>query len=191
VKGGPFRRPFFYRFRGMEYKTRERDKDTEALAGDLEPVIDGLGFSLVELSLFRSKKRGSTQVRLVITRPPGSGAPLNGQNGVDTPGSIGTTELSRAHRAILPRLEIAFPGADLYVEVSSPGTDRTIKEGAEFRHFTGRAVKCYRTDTSDWFSGILRACDTEKILLDTGEGITELNYDIIAKAKLDDSTGNI
>jgi ribosome maturation factor RimP len=169
----------------MEYKTRERDKETEALAGELEPIIGGLGFSLVELNLFRSKKRGSAQVKLVITRSPGP----SGQDG-DKSG-IGTTELSRAHRAILPRLETAFPGSDLYVEVSSPGTDRTIKEGAEFCYFTGRAVKCYRTDTSDWFSGILRACDTEKILLDTGEGITELNYDIIAKARLDDSAGDI
>jgi ribosome maturation factor RimP len=165
----------------MRYKTRERDKDTEALAGDLEPVIAGLGFALVELDLFRSKKQSSAQVKLVITRQT-----VDGDTQANS-GSIGTGELSKVHRAIIPRLELAFEGADLYVEVSSPGTDRVIKEGAEFRHFTGRAVKCYRTDTSDWYSGILRSSDSERILLDTKEGITELKYGIIAKAKLDDS----
>jgi ribosome maturation factor RimP len=159
----------------MQYKTRERDRDTKALAEDLEPVITGLGFAMVNLDLFRSKKRRSVQVKLVITRPPGGG-------------NTGTRELSRVHGAIIPRLELAFEGADLSVEVSSPGTDRVIKEGVEFRHFTGRAVKCYRTDTSDWYSGILHSSDEEKILLDTKEGITELKYDIIAKAKLDDSS---
>jgi ribosome maturation factor RimP len=160
----------------MEYTGGERDKETEALTGDLEPLITGMGFALVELDLFRSKKLGTAQVRLVLTRPPGAEG-----------GGIGTGDLSRIHRAVLPRLELALEGADFSVELSSPGTDRIIRNGAEFRHFTGRAVKCYRTDTSDWFSGVLRASDKEKILLETKEGIIELKYGIIAKAKLDNS----
>jgi ribosome maturation factor RimP len=158
----------------MLYKARETDKSTEALAGELEPLVNGMGFALVELDLYRNGKRGTVQLRLVITRQANSG-------------NIGTEDLSRVHRAIIPRLELAFEGADLSVEVSSPGTDRVIKEGAEFRHFTGKAIKCYRTDTSDWFGGILQSSDSEKILLDTKEGITELKYGIIAKAKLDNS----
>ncbi|MDR2210418.1 MAG: ribosome assembly cofactor RimP [Spirochaetaceae bacterium] len=164
----------------MQYKAKEEDKETTAVRRDLEPVLGGLGFVLVELNLFRGGKRGSVQIRLVLTKP-------------GDPGQFGTTELAGAHRAILPRLETAFPGGDLHVELSSPGTDRLIKEGAEFCHYLNRGIRVYRTDTSQWQRGILRSSDTEKIFLETeGEGSSsetrriELPYGIIAKARLDD-----
>ncbi|MCL1814997.1 MAG: ribosome assembly cofactor RimP [Treponema sp.] len=151
----------------VRYKIREPDQDAAALIGELEPVIGGLGFALVELDLFR--RRGSAQVRLVITGT----------------GRIGTDELSRVHRAVLPRLELVLAGRDLYLEVSSPGTDRLIKEGAEFRHYTGRVLKCWRTGGDRWEQGLLHGSDEERILLDTEEGIQELRYETIAKARLD------
>ena len=169
----------------MQYKARENGRDTEALIRELEPVISGLGFSIVELALYRSgRKSGKTstgksaQIRVVITRKP---AVLTREGA--KPAGIGTDELSKIHRAILPRLEIALEGADLYLEVSSPGTDRVIKEGAEFRHYEGKAIKCWRKD--NWERGVLRSSDEEKITLETAEGIQEMNYETIAKAKLD------
>jgi ribosome maturation factor RimP len=102
-------------------------------------------------------------------------------------GAVGVDDCSRAHHAILPRLELAFPGEDLYVEVSSPGIDRLIKDGAEFAHYLGRGIRCYRTDISDWTSGILWAADTEGVTLKGKDGMTALSFNIIAKAKLDHS----
>jgi ribosome maturation factor RimP len=158
----------------MRYRAKEEVRETAALRADVEPVLGGLGLALVELVL--SRHRGSAQVRLVVTR-----AAPDAENR-----SIGTAELAAAHRAVLPRLETAFPGGNLHVELSSPGTDRLIKEGAEFRFFLGKAVQCYRTDTSRWCAGILRGSDEEKIVLETPEeGVTELAYTTIAKAKLD------
>ncbi|MDR2662501.1 MAG: ribosome assembly cofactor RimP [Treponema sp.] len=155
----------------MRYRAKEEDRETAALRADIEPVLKGLGFALVELNLFRPGK-GAARIRLVLTMP-------------EAPG-IGTKELSGAHRALLPRLEAAFPGGNLQVELSSPGTDRLIKEGAEFGFFRDRALRCYRTDSSRWCAGILRGSDEEKIVLETPEGgLTELSYTIIAKAKLD------
>ena len=150
----------------MLYKAKEPDEDTVSIISELEPVIGGLGFALVELDLFRRK--GSAQVRLIISGP----------------GIIGTDELSRIHRAVLPRLELALEGRDLYLEVSSPGTERIIREGAEFRHYTGKLVKCWQTGTDNWKRGILRDSDEKKITLETAEGIQEMNYETIAKAKL-------
>jgi ribosome maturation factor RimP len=46
-------------------------------------------------------------------------------------------------------------------------------------------VRCYRTDIADWSAGILEAADTTGIVLKGKEGIMRLDYDIIAKAKLD------
>jgi ribosome maturation factor RimP len=154
----------------MEYKTREDDIETASIRRELEPVIDGLGCSLVELNFFRRGKKGRVQIRLVITKP-----------------GLGTDDLGRVHRAILPRLELALKDTDLYVEVSSPGTDRLIREGEEFRHYPGKRIRCYRTDASKWCSGVLRSFDTEKILLETEEGMTELSYKVIAKAALCDA----
>jgi ribosome maturation factor RimP len=98
--------------------------------------------------------------------------------------SIGTDDCSKAHRAITPRLELAFPDNDIYIEVSSPGINRLIKDGVEFTHYLGRGVRCYRTDISDWTAGILETADEKGIVLKTGEGAVRLEFDIIAKAKL-------
>jgi len=170
----------------VQYKAREPDQDTATLIGELEPIVSGLGFALIETSLYRSGKgNGKAQVRLVVGKSCSSAVEKQGSPG--TPGSsgIGTDELSQVHRAIVPRLELALEGRDLYLEVSSPGTDRLIKEGAEFRHYTGKNVKCWRVGADRWEHGLLRGSDKEKILFETGEGITELTYEKIAKARLD------
>jgi ribosome maturation factor RimP len=146
----------------MRYTPREADPVTDAL----EPVINGLGMDLIELTVSRHK--GSVQVRVTVYKPA----------------IIGVDDCSRVHRAILPRLELTFPGQDLYVEVSSPGIDRLLKDGSEFAHYTGRGVKCYRTDISDWSAGIVRNSDAEGIVLETKDGEIKLSYEIIAKAKL-------
>jgi ribosome maturation factor RimP len=142
-------------------------KDPEALLFDsLEPVVKGLGMSLIELTISRHK--GSVQVRAVVYRL----------------GVIGVEDVALAHRAFMPRLELAFSGQDIYLEVSSPGIDRRIKDGSEFIHYTGRGVKCYRTDISDWTGGILGSADETGIILKTPNGELHLDWEIIAKAKL-------
>ena len=154
----------------MRYTGKDAEnQEIAALRQSLETVLKGLKFSLVELIV--SRHRGSVQVRAVI------------YNGT----SIGTDDCSKVHRAIMPRLELAFEGQDVYLEVSSPGIERLIKDGAEFRHYTGRAVRCYRTDISDWSAGILQSADEKGIvIMDTNEAI-RLDFDIIAKAKLNGS----
>jgi ribosome maturation factor RimP len=148
---------------GMRFTSRSVDP----LFDSLEPVVRGLGMSLVELTLSRHKN--SVQVRAAVYKR----------------GSMGVDDCARAHRAMLPRLELAFPGQDLYVEVSSPGVERLIKDGAEFAHYIGRGIKCYRTDISDWSGGILESADENVLSLKGKEGMVTLRYEIIAKAKLD------
>jgi ribosome maturation factor RimP len=146
--------------------------DPAVLYETLEPIARGLGMALVELTLSRHK--GSVQVRAVICRGAGSGA-------------VGVDDCSRVHHAMLPCLEAAFSGQDLYVELSSPGIDRVIRDGAEFVHYLGRGVRCYRTDITDWTGGILRSTDEKGIVLEGKDGMTEIVYEVIAKAKLDDT----
>ena len=172
----------------MQFTLREngsRDPDRLVLES-LEPVIRGLGMSLIELSVFRGmshadkapdreahgKERGGKpgKVRVIAV--------------VHKSGLVGVEDCSRVHRAIMPRLELAFPGSDIYLEVSSPGINRSIKDGSEFAHYIGQEVKCYRTDISDWTEGVLIKTDEKGIVLRLESGETALSYEIIAKARL-------
>jgi len=155
----------------MHYIAGEaRDVETKELRRALEAVLKGLGFRLVELTV--SRQRGSAQIRAVIYS---DGA------------SVSTDDCSKAHRAITPRLDLAFPGQDIYLEVSSPGINRLIKDGAEFACYVNKGVRCYRTDISDWTAGILESAGENGIVLKTKEGVIKLDFEIIAKAKLDPS----
>jgi ribosome maturation factor RimP len=155
----------------LRYTPREKDPQDPAglLFDSLEPVVLGLGLALVEVNLFRQK--GNVQIRAVVYKS----------------GALGLEDCSRVHHALLPRLELAFPGQDLYVEVSSPGIDRVIKDGFEFAYYIGRGVKCYRTDISDWSGGVLESADPAQIVLKGREGTMKVPYEVIAKAKLDHS----
>jgi ribosome maturation factor RimP len=157
----------------------ETADETGLLCKTLEPVAQRFGMSLVELTLFRHK--GSVRIRVVVCKTTGKGS----GNAKDV--DVGVDDCSRVHHAILPILESAFAGRDLYVELSSPGIDRIIKDGSEFVHYIGRGVRCYCTDISDWTGGILRSADEKGIVLKGKDGMTEIAYERIAKAKLDDT----
>jgi ribosome maturation factor RimP len=149
------------------------NKETASLRQQLEEALKGLGFCLIELAV--SRHRASVQVRAVI---------YNGD-------SIGTDDCTKVHRTIMPRLELAFGGNDIYLEVSSPGIDRLIKDISEFAYYLGRGVRCYCTDISDWTAGILESVNEKGIVLKKKEGTEELEFDIIAKARLADVNNSV
>ncbi|MDR1058029.1 MAG: ribosome assembly cofactor RimP [Treponema sp.] len=151
----------------MRYTPRDGNEREGALYNTLEPVVKGLGMSLVELSL--SRYRGAYQVRITVAGK----------------GSLGTDDCSRLHRALLPRLELALPGQELYLEVSSPGIDRRVKDASEFAFFIGRGAACYRTDISGWTRGVIRAADEKTLTLENRDGVILLPYENIGKARLD------
>jgi ribosome maturation factor RimP len=160
--------------KAMQYTLREKDtQDPDGqLFFSLEPIVRGMGMSLIELNVFRIKgrkgKAGGVQIRAVVYRD----------------GFTAVEDCTKVHRSITPRLELAFPGHDIYLEVSSPGINRLIKDGSEFVYYIGKGVNCYRTDISDWTAGILLAVDDKKIELMGEGGEISLPYEIIAKARL-------
>ena len=144
------------------------------LYASLEPIVRGLEMSLIELSVSRIKNRkpsgaSSVQVKAVVM----------------SKGITGLEDCSKVHRAVMPRLELAFPEQEIYLEVSSPGIDRLIKDANELIHYIGRNIKCYRTDISDWTEGVLLSADEEKLRLRKEDEEIVLDYEIIAKARLD------
>ncbi len=137
--------------------------------GDCEPLIRGMGYSLVELNVF--KRQGSWQVKVVLTGPQG----------------VGIADCTKVHRALLPRLEAVLSSQDMYVEVTSPGLDRILKNAAEFAVFKGKTVKVWNTDISDWIQGTILESGNESVTLaaDSGEAVV-IPFVKIAKAKLFD-----
>ena len=169
----------------MRYNAKaDEDVEIVSLRQSLETLIAGLGYSLIEMVV--SKHRGSVQIRAVIYE--GLRSASDKSIGV---AAIGVDDCSKVHRTIMPRLELAFEGQEIYLEVSSPGIERLIKDGKEFAHYKGKGVRCYRTDISDWTAGILNSADEKGIELITKDGsLTTLSFDIIAKAKLDSAAGS-
>ena len=151
----------------MRYRAKDANQEDASIREQLRIVLEGLGFNLIELTI--SRHRGSVQIRLVI---------YNGAN-------IGTDDCSKVHRIVMPRLELNFPHQEVYLEVSSGGIDRSIKDGEEFAYYKSKRVRCYRTDISDWTKGILESVDENGIIIKTKEEDIVLSFDIIAKAKLD------
>lgn len=135
---------------------------------DCEPLVSGLGFKLVELVVFR--KQASWQVKVVITGPDG----------------VSIAACTKVHRTILPRLEAILASQDMYVEVTSPGLDRVLKNALEFSVFSGKNVKVWNTDISDWIMGAIVTSTKEAVTLSTEQGEQTVPYNKIAKAKLFD-----
>jgi len=169
----------------MRYSARAdkpADVTVTALRESLEAVVRELGLALIELDVFRTKvRKGSPQA------PPGVSMAVQVRAIVYKPGPLGTDDCTRVHRAILPRLEQAFPGGEFSVEVSTPGINRIVKDGVELAHYRGRGVRLWRTDISDWSAGLLEAADEYGIIIRGKEEMIRLDYAIVAKARLDPS----
>ena len=103
----------------------------------LEPVISGLGHSIVELK--GRPVQQQLHINLVIYN----------NNGV----TIG--DCADVHRAVMARVEMAEGERDIHLEVSSPGIGRNIKSLDEFEVFAGKSVKVLAGLDEDWIKGII------------------------------------
>lgn len=132
------------------------------------PLVEGLGYTLVELHIVPGK--GTTKISAVIASKDPS---------VD----IGVNDCSKVHRVLLPRLEEILGTEDTYMELTSPGMERNLKNAAEFSVFIGREVRVWDKTVTDWVGGkIVSANDKEVTLEEDGKNLT-VSFENIAKAK--------
>jgi ribosome maturation factor RimP len=98
----------------------------DRLLGLLEPVVDGLGYELVDVEWGSAGSR--SVVRVYIDRSDG--------------GSVGLDDCERVSRAIGAVLEAEDPiGHEYSLEVSSPGFDRPLRTAAHFARFAGSEAR--------------------------------------------------
>jgi ribosome maturation factor RimP len=140
-------------------------KDT--ILEDLEPVVTGLGFSIVELKIGWTKKE--THITVVI----------HGSHGV------GINDCSLVARTIQPRFEFFDEIENLVLRVTSPGIDRVIKDKREYSIFINRGIKVLLSDAKDWVGGIIKETDETGFILQRKTDRMKIVYTSIRKAKLD------
>jgi ribosome maturation factor RimP len=98
----------------------------DRLYGLLEPVVEGLGYELVEIEWSSAGKR--SVLRVYLDRTDGGG--------------VGLDDCERASRAIGAAMEADDPiGHEYSLEVSSHGFDRPLRTAAHFARFAGSEAR--------------------------------------------------
>jgi ribosome maturation factor RimP len=139
----------------------------DQLRCEVEPIVSGMGFSLVELRHSRSKNQN--HVILVVYRPEG----------------VGVNECAAISKNLYPRLELIDGLENLQLQVSSPGLDRVLKSEEEYSIFRGRNVKVMLHGETEWIRGKIDSVQEREISLYTGGEIQRIKMSDIRKGKLD------
>ena len=141
----------------------------QRLTDDLAPVIEGLGYQIVELRAKRRKDGYS--VHVVLHRD----------------GGVTIDDCAEVHTTILPRIRITEEEQDISLEVSSPGIDRVLKTLREFSVFVGKGVRVLKASNGQWVGGIIRKLEEDTLTLVRAEEEIDIDIAEIQKAKLDDT----
>jgi ribosome maturation factor RimP len=136
---------------------------------EVEQVIRGMGFRLVECAVARLK--GAWRVHLVIHRASG----------------VGIDECVEVSRLVLPRIQTIEGLEDAGLEVSSPGLNRALKSAEEYSIFIGRGVRILASDQTEWVGGVIENVEDGKLELKTEGGLRVYPLESIRKARLDDA----
>ncbi|MGO9309906.1 MAG: ribosome maturation factor RimP [Spirochaetia bacterium] len=145
------------------YLEHFHDTVREAIA----PVLAGMGYSLVELTLGRRK--GTTRVSVVIYRQEG----------------VGVDDCAQVSGMLLPLLETIEGMTDISLEVSSPGIERTLRGPREYEIFAGRGVRVLAGAETEWQSGIIDRVEGDTLWLRFGKERKGFALADIRRARLD------
>jgi ribosome maturation factor RimP len=141
----------------------------------VEPLLAGMGISLVELSIGRLK--GVARVSVVIHRKDRM-PQVRGEG-------VGIDDCAEVSRLLLPRLQTIEGLVDVSLEVSSPGIERTIRSPAEYEIFVGRGVRILAGTDTEWFGGIIDRVEAGALWLKKGREKRGFALAEIRKARLD------
>lgn len=138
----------------------------------LTPLVTGMGYTLWDVEYV---KEGNRQV-LRIT--------------IDREGGVELDDCEAVHRAIDGPLDEADPIAEsYYLEVSSPGLERTLRTDAHFAAYLEKPVtlRFYAPFAplggAKQYTGTLTAADSTALTLTAGDGTVVIPRDKIADAR--------
>jgi ribosome maturation factor RimP len=146
----------------------------DRLIARFEPVLQGLGYELVEVE-FAPGPGGGT-LRIYIDKPP------EAEQGIDVEDCA---DVSHVLSELLDA-EDPFPGR-YSLEVSSPGTDRVLRTPEHFARFVDNRVKVELLAPRDGrkrYTGMLRRADAESIEMDVDNFSVSIRLAEISRARL-------
>ncbi len=139
--------------------------ETDNLYHAIEPVIRGMGYSLVEMA--RKETKYGLQVKVVIYHYKG----------------VGVNDCETVYKTIMPKIELTEETEVINLEVTSPGITRNIKNAAEFSVFIDREVRIL-LESDEWVEGTIVGANSETVTLRIEDETSEFPIDDIRKAKL-------
>jgi ribosome maturation factor RimP len=145
----------------------QKIESVDRLFTDLNPIITGLGYTIVEFK--KQQVKGTLHVSIVIYKHTG----------------ISLDDCEEVHNTVLPRIELLEDLRDIHLEVSSPGINRKFKSADEFPIFVHNNVKILEEGASDWVRGQIESADEESVTIKCEKSTCTMNYEQIKKAKLD------
>jgi ribosome maturation factor RimP len=139
----------------------------QAITALIEPVLNDLGYELVEVQ-FRREGHGQV-LRVIIFRPEG----------------IGVEDCARVSREVSHLLDVEDLIDHAYhLEVSSPGLDRPLKTARDFTRYRGSQVHVILAETGEELTGVIGDIGEEKVFLETDQGGRTIPLSLVKKAKL-------
>jgi ribosome maturation factor RimP len=138
-----------------------------AVATLIEPVLNDLGYELVEVQ-FRREAHGQI-LRVIIFRPEG----------------IGVDDCARVSREVSHLLDVEdLIDQAFHLEVSSPGLDRPLNTARDFARYRGSRVRVILAETAEEIIGVIGDIREEQVALDTPQGVRIIPLFLVKKAKL-------
>ena len=144
------------------------EEQPDQLLESIEPVINGMGFLLVDVS--HARQHGTLQVQCIICKG-------EGEQG------ISLDDCTSVHRAILPRIELIEDLKNVNLQVSSPGIGRKLKKSREFRIFKNRKIKLMLDN--NWIDAVIGNTDDNGVYCMIDGNEKYVLFSDIVKAKLD------
>ena len=142
----------------------------ERLISLIEPLLNQLGYELVELEFAPGRGRGS--LRIFIDRPEG----------------IGIGDCERVSREVSALLDVEDPIPTAFsLEVSSPGDDRVLRTPAHFERFKGSRVLVELVAPRAGrrrYTGVMQEVSATGVALEVDRQRVDLSFGEIAKARL-------
>lgn len=145
---------------------------TSAIREILQPIVDQQGIELVEVSI--GNEGGRWILRVII----------------DCEGGVTVGHCTRVSRELSVHLDVEdLIPAQYYLEVTSPGLTRPLKDEKDFERFAGRTVliKTYRKVSGrKKIRGTLLGLEEETVKISLGDGLTvDVPLEDISSARLD------
>jgi len=135
-----------------------------------EPVVNGMGYDLIEIEHFPNPKHGV--LRLYIDKEEG----------------ITIDDCSDVSRQISALIDVEDPVRGQFnLEVSSPGMDRPLRRVKDFQRFSGAKVKLKTIMPFDGqrnFSGRLLQADEESVVIETDTEEISIPMSALDKARV-------